>query len=77
VGDRVEWAGVGRSLCRYAHPPEPDAIRAGVLELLSNSRFKERAMQLAQHIAMVDSAVCGAQYIELAYQRRHAVKEAA
>lgn len=67
VGARVEWAGIGKSLC--GAPTTPNAIRDAVHEVLLNPRYREQAYRLAAQCALQDSATLGLQVIEMTRAR--------
>lgn len=78
VGARVEWAGLGRSLCEVT--PTPDVIRDAVMTVCMNPRYRAEAQRLAATAALQDSATVGAQVLEWARSRAvagHEVEHAA
>lgn len=67
VGARVEWAGLGVSVCGAALTPE--VLRDAVTRVLLNPRYRAEAQRLAAQCALIDSATAGVQVIEWARAR--------
>lgn len=67
VGARIEWAGIGKSLCGSLVNPE--TIRDAVTHVLMNPRYRAEAQRLATQCRLIDSATAGATIIEWARAR--------
>jgi UDP:flavonoid glycosyltransferase YjiC (YdhE family) len=63
VGKRVEWAGYGKDLS--GGPASPESFRRGIVEVLTNPRYREQAHRLARQAALHDPATAAAQIIEM------------
>ncbi len=67
VGARVEWSGLGMSLC--GSPIDPATIREAVTTVLMNPRYRAEAQRLSTQCRLIDAATAGATIIEWARQR--------
>jgi UDP:flavonoid glycosyltransferase YjiC (YdhE family) len=62
VAARVEHAGAGINL--RTKKPTPEAIRYAILNVLSDSAYKQHASQLQQDFARYDAPILAVEYVE-------------
>jgi UDP:flavonoid glycosyltransferase YjiC (YdhE family) len=62
IAARAEWAGVAVNL--RTENPAPEAVLAAVEEVISNSKYKERALVLEKEMATFDPMEIVVKHIE-------------